>query len=110
MLADLEHWQKKIFDKGDIPEAQLLLDMWPDMVQPFTAEPKVELIDHSYTAFCQTEGADVVYQYSHSADTITELDHWKPYMVPLEKKEGTYLHIRSTRIGYVDSKSVVIKM
>jgi len=110
MLADLEHWQKKIFDKGDIPEAQLLLDMWPDMVQPFTAEPKIELLDNYYKAFCKTKGADIVYQLNRSADTITALDHWKPYTVPLEKKEGNYLHMRSTRIGYVDSKSVIIKM
>ncbi|MEL7117830.1 MAG: sulfatase [Bacteroidota bacterium] len=110
MLAELESWQKRVDDKGAIPEADLLLGMWPDMIQPRTAEPKVELVDKAYEAICETDGADIVYQYSESVDTITTLDHWKTYTKPLEKRNGTYLHVRATRIGYADSRSIIIKM
>ncbi|MBJ2173276.1 sulfatase [Aureibaculum sp. A20] len=110
MHADLESWQNKIKDKGNIPEAQLLLSNWPNMEQPFTALPEVNLINDKYKVSCTTEGADVVYRYSNSSDIIEELDHWKLYTEPIKEQESKYLHVRSTRIGFVDSKPVIIKM
>ncbi|MCG8700541.1 MAG: sulfatase [Bacteroidales bacterium] len=110
MLAKLEQWQEKIQDKGEIPEAQLLNSMWPDMIQPFTNKPELSLVNNKYSANCSTEGADLVYRFSHTADTINELDHWKLYTKPIVIQQGKYLHVRATRIGYVDSKSVIVKM
>jgi hypothetical protein len=110
MLVALENWQKSIDDKGDIPEAELLLNMWPNMEQPFTASPEVNLVNNEYKVSCITKGADLVYRYSTSADTIQELDHWMLYTEPIKKLENMYVHLRSTRIGYVDSQPVIIKM
>ena len=110
MLSELEKWQTSINDKGEIPEGQLLLSMWPNMKQPFTSAPIIKQEENKYMASCSAIGADVVYRYSETADTITELDHWMLYTGPLEKQEGKYLHIRATRIGFVDSKAVVVEM
>jgi arylsulfatase A-like enzyme len=110
MLEALENWQKEIDDKGGVPEAQLILQMWPGMVQPFTALPEVEATNEGYAVSCPTTGSDIVFRYSNSAEPIKELDHWQLYTGPIEKREGQYLHIRSTRIGYVDSEAVIVEM
>ncbi|MDC0584183.1 sulfatase [Bacteroidales bacterium] len=107
MLTALEKWQEKIDDKGGVPEAQLLESMWPQMQQPQTAIPEVKLTNDGYEAICSTDGADIVYRYSETADTIQELDHWMIYTAPVEKKEGFLVHFRATRIGYKDSEQAI---
>jgi len=110
MLAELENWQKRVEDKGFIPEGELINSFWPKLKQPQTKIPEYTVVSKKYQLECATQGSDIVYRIDSSPNKTKELDYWKLYSKPIKKQEGDYLHFRATRIGYIDSKEVIVKM
>jgi hypothetical protein len=110
MAYDLDKWLQKTGDKGEIPEGELLRQMWPDLKQPVTRTPEVKLRSDRYTIETFTPGSDLVYRIDTVKTKLKERDHWKLYKDPVAVRKGKYLHVRSVRIGYADSEEVIVKM
>jgi len=110
MLNVLTSWQEGVKDKGEIPEAEMIKSQWPNFVQPQTEMPQIKKEAGSFYAEVSTKGADIVYRYSESNKITKKLDHWHIYNGSIEKKKGMFLHVRATRIGYLDSDILVVKM
>ncbi|WP_163537975.1 sulfatase-like hydrolase/transferase [Gracilibacillus sp. YIM 98692] len=132
-LADDPHYQKELerlrseldswcrdYDKwGDVSEEQMVKSMWPDGVQPKTAEPifipinsEKPGMEPSYSNTFQeptaimlhsaTEGASIAYTTEEGQDP-----HWKLYTGPIIVNQAdVVIRAKAVRIGYQDSNEV----
>ncbi len=110
MAVKLDSFLKAVDDKGKIPEGELLKKMWPGLKQPLTLEPEIDLRSGKYFLTGNTPGSDIVFRIDSVGTMIDERDHWNIYTHPIPVQRGKYLHIRSVRIGYADSKEIILKM
>ena len=114
MRSALENLLKDRTDYGLQPEAKLINNMWPNYVQPITAE--VELTFEPETRKlvaldCKTEGASIAYILSDVP--IKNLDFnssWKLYIEPFKIKEGQFLYTIAQRIGFKETEITAHKI
>jgi len=99
-----EDWVTSISDTGLKPELELFRELWPDGVQPKTADPIVILNNNRITISCETEGASLGFQWLDS--TQEPGDSWEVYKEPIEAVPGKEIVVVSHRIGYVPGKIV----
>jgi N-sulfoglucosamine sulfohydrolase len=120
LRAAVDDWRCKYDVWGDVPEEQMVAQMWPGGVQPQTAAPIFiplnssvngrEAVSHgeygettAILLHSATQGASIAY-------TTDEGDNpsWKLYTRPLILTEGTLkLRAKAIRIGYKDSEEVL---
>lgn len=103
MSVKLDSWQKAIGDKGNIPEGELVRQMWPNLEQPVTAKPTFEKLGNGYEIHSATKGASVAYQITRDGKSKNTWKHWQVYQKPIQLKAGEYLHAVAIRIGYKQS-------
>ncbi len=120
MSRVLNKWMSNTKDMGNIPESEMVENMWPNGIQPVTAPPEFVIYDtesvskvvsgkrniYKYPAkvsiYCATQGASIAY----TTDTA-EHAHWKLYTGPVILKRGnTLLRTKAIRYGYKESKEV----
>ena len=115
MRGALDEWRAKFGDKGEIPETEMIEQMWPNGVQPQTAAPFFVPInvDHpgletshggSFAAplllqlSCDTQGASLGYR-------LNDEENWRLYGAPLHLPVGqTTVHAKAIRVGYAESE------
>jgi arylsulfatase A-like enzyme len=115
MRAALEEWITQYGDMGDIPEERMVRSMWPDGVQPVTAQPimipvNTRLIGREAMAEgsfseptllmlqCATQGASIVYAIENE---LGEAPRWQLYTGPLRLGSGkTVVRAKAVRIGF----------
>ncbi len=95
-----EHWMQEINDPGPIPEKELVASMWPDMVQPVTENPVINIEDGKVSISCKTEGASIAYQLNGKGYNE---EHTFLYAGPFEIAEGYVVSAQAFRIGYKPS-------
>ncbi len=97
-----EDWMEEVGDKGFIPEPELVESMWPGMVQPVTAEPRISALGSqgklTITLRCATEGASIAYTTDEDDEA-----HWNLYTAPFTIADNSTLRARAIRIGYKES-------
>lgn len=106
----LHDWQKRVGDKGSITEKELLSTMWPNGIQPKTADPKIEIDNNSVQISCLTQGASIAYIISESEIEPNLNSGWKLYTGNLNIEEGMYLYTLANRIGFADSEIIKLKI
>jgi len=94
-------WVKKYGDKGSISEEELLLEMWPNKVQPITERPLVKIEKDRISITCDTEGASIAYQFKLNPE---DPDRWEVYVNPIDKPEQGELFSMAHRIGFAPSR------
>jgi N-sulfoglucosamine sulfohydrolase len=118
MSIRLDRWMDKTKDMGNIPESEMIDNMWPGRVQPVTAQPAFigydkESVDitattgggkYKYPArifiHCATQGASIAYT-TDTADNV----RWRLYTGPVKLGRGkTLLRAKAIRYGYKESK------
>jgi hypothetical protein len=88
-------------DLGQLPESQLIDMMWPNFIQPKTAEVEQILTNNSIELFCKTSGASIAYIISSSPNETFNLDSgWQLYTKPLKIPKGKYIYTMAHRIGF----------
>ncbi|MFA9390947.1 MAG: sulfatase [Prolixibacteraceae bacterium] len=103
-------WQVSVGDLGFIPEHDLFLQMWPDGIQPQTADPILEIYNHEITASSTTVGASLAYILSDE-NFVPDLDSgWQLYNGPIVNASSKYIYIIAVRIGFKDSEIVKISL
>ncbi len=115
MRAALDGWRAKFGDKGEIPETEMVEQMWPNGQQPQTSAPFMVPInaenpgltiaaDGTYAAplllqmSCDTQGASIGYK-------LDDDENWRLYGGPLRLSVGqTTVRAKAIRIGYKESE------
>ena len=106
LRIEAERWMTAIDDKGHLPEAELVGTMWPDLVQPTTAEPVAEWIENNVSLQSTTQGASIAYQWVKAGDSTGTT--WQVYTTPMPARVDESLIAIAHRIGYKPSEQVVL--
>jgi N-sulfoglucosamine sulfohydrolase len=105
LRGQLDAWLKRVGDKGALPEADMLKQMWNGGTEPpKTADPELVKTDYVVRIHCATPGASVGYILKHGAD---QAEVWHVYggeKIPLHS--GDSLRVVAQRIGYLPSKEI----
>ena len=96
LRTKLSQWQAAIKDRGFTPESDIIREFWPGMVQPVTADVKIQLQNNTIVLSCLTEGASIAYQLSDAIGT----DYWQLYSRPFLLQPQEKICARAIRIGY----------
>ncbi|MBT8147713.1 MAG: sulfatase, partial [Gammaproteobacteria bacterium] len=107
MREELARWMTAIDDPGAMPEQELIEQMWPEMVQPTTAEPTISRQGNLISLASDTEGANLGYQILASDDEPGQT--WQVYLEPLKLMAGQRLIVIAHRLGYQPSATVVVE-
>ena len=100
LRSQLSQWQASIKDRGFTPESEIIREFWPGMIQPVTADVKIQQQNNTIVLSCATEGASIAYQLSDAIGT----DYWQLYSKPLLLQPQEKISTRAIRIGYKASK------
>ena len=103
LRSQLSQWQASIKDRGFTPESEIIREFWPGMIQPVTADVKIQQQNNTIVLSCATEGASIAYQLSDAIGT----DYWQLYSKPLLLQPQEKISTRAIRIGYKASKITV---
>lgn len=104
LQAALDEWIGRVGDMSDIPEAELIQNMWPGGLQPATATPTMEVRtvgdDQLVVLTSETPGASIGYQIGDPAVA------WQLYAGPLRLIAGTKVRAKAVRYGYSESELI----
>ena len=96
LRSQLSQWQSAIQDRGFTPESEIIREFWPGVLQPVTADVKIQQQNNTIVLSCATEGASIAYQLSDAIGT----DYWQLYSKPLLLQPQEKISTRAIRIGY----------
>lgn len=105
MSTQLSQWQSAIQDRGFTPESEIIREFWPGMIQPVTADVKIQQQNNTIVLSCATEGASIGYQLSDAIGS----DYWQLYSKPLLLQPQEKISTRAIRIGYKASNIITTK-
>tara|TARA_B100000900_G_scaffold255507_1_gene217710 strand:+ start:154 stop:1812 length:1659 start_codon:yes stop_codon:yes gene_type:complete len=105
MSTQLSQWQSAIQDRGFTPESEIIREFWPGMIQPVTADVKIQQQNNTIVLSCATEGASIGYQLSDAIGS----DYWQLYTKPLLLQPQEKISTRAIRIGYEASNIITTK-
>ncbi|MGK7395803.1 MAG: sulfatase family protein [Candidatus Cyclobacteriaceae bacterium M3_2C_046] len=100
LSAEMDRWLTSIGDKPNMPEKQLVLELWDGASkQPATSRPEVQMTDGRVTITCPTEGAAIGYKlFGEDKET----DAWSIYQEPFQLPEQVdSITVNAHRIGFV---------
>jgi arylsulfatase A-like enzyme len=102
----MDNWLAEVGDMGEIPEKEMVHEMWPKDIQPETERPVVNAKGRTVSLSCDTQGASIAYLISDK-DFEPDLDAgWQVYYQPIKVPKGKFLYVMSQRIGYKESEIV----
>ena len=102
----MDNWLAEVGDMGEIPEKEMVFEMWPKDIQPETERPVVNAKGRTVSLSCDTKGASIAYLISDK-DFEPDLDAgWQVYYQPIKVPKGKFLYVMSQRIGYKESEIV----
>lgn len=107
LRQECERWMEEIDDKGLMPEAELVNQLWPGMVQPETKIPIFSLEGGKARLKTETPGASLGYQILEAGEETGQT--WEVYVDPVIIPDGKVLHAIAHRVGYKPSEVVVVK-
>jgi len=105
LRAEMDRWLAATADKGLMPEAEYLSQIWPGGAQPVTGAPEVSVRADSLYLHTPTEGAAIGFQWVEAGTAAGKT--WQVYTGGLPIEEGKTLYARAHRIGYLPSDPVV---
>lgn len=104
LQAALDDWMVQHRDLSKKPEAEMILDLWPDGVQPVTAPPVFSISEMGsimqVTLTSDTEGASIGYKTDASSKD------WYLYTETLTLPADTTIYAKAIRYGYAESDVV----
>ena len=117
MRNELDEWRRFYGDKGEMPESEMVEQMWPNGEQPETETPFMIAIDGENQGLqisergeyqapllvqlsCDTQGASIGYSFEEGDDA-----RWQLYGGPLRLPVGqTTVRAKAIRVGYKESE------
>ncbi len=106
MRAEMDRWLKAIGDQPNLPERELIDQLWKGKdQQPVTANPEYEVRDNQVRLSCTTDGASIGYKVitkQHSPKS------WEVYTQPFHLPQGATIEVIAHRIGFKPSDMMTI--
>jgi hypothetical protein len=99
-----EQWMTTIDDKGLMTEKELVWSMWPDGIQPVTADPYMVPAGNKIGLRSETEGASIAYMINQN--TPEPHKRWLLFHQSIEVNAGDTLTAAAIRIGFRQSEEV----
>ena len=106
LREELDRWMFEIEDLGEIPEPQLIANMWPGLEQPETATPAATSQYGKVVLQSDTDGAQLGYQLLAPEQEIGR--SWQVYTEPVLVPDNMRLVAVAHRIGYKPSSMVEV--
>ena len=103
----MDIWIEKVGDKGAIPEKQMVLEMWPNGVQPITDLPIIKRHKNTVKLSCPTKGASIGYIISNEEIKPNLNSGWTHYHQEIILKKSQYIYVMAQRIGYKESEIMI---
>ena len=105
LIAELNDWQDRVGDLGNIPELEMVERMWGGARQPQTQPPYVEHSsaqdDHIQLILSSaTPGSSIGYQINDG--------HWQLYTRPFVVSKGHHVVAKAIRYGFAESDTVEV--
>ncbi len=107
LRAEMDRWLADIGDQPNIPEAELVSQLWQgEESQPLTANPEVMITHREVDISCPTEGASIGYKIigSDGDEPLT----WSVFTQPFEMPTNYRLLVQAHRIGFEPSEVVEV--
>lgn len=98
-------WMEEINDLGHLTERELVWKMWPDGIQPVTADPVVDDRVHQLALSSQTEGASIAYKINPK--DMESRSNWSVYSEPFDVNSKDTVCVLAHRIGYKPSEVII---
>lgn len=93
-----EQWVVEINDTGLHPENELIMESWPNGVQPQTENPSFEMVDGKLQIQCPTAGASIGFRFRDANNETNEV--WKVYNSPIKVPANCSVEAVAHRLGY----------
>lgn len=109
LRAEMDRWINSIGDQPNLPEAQLLSQLWDGKEsKPLTLDPSVENSNGLITITCSTDGASIGYKVVMNPTNPPR--SWSIYQEPFEIPEGAELWVQAHRIGFEPSQTLKVNV
>jgi len=106
MRAALNRFVNDVHDKGSIPEAKMIEQMWPGGQQPKTAQPVVSVDNGVIQLSCSTKGASIGFILSEKKIKPVLSNDWQLYNTHLKTGKSKFIYVIADRIGFSDSEII----
>jgi len=100
-----ETWVNEYHDNPLQSEKELVWSLWPEGIQPSTADPVFHMTDKGLGITCDTEGASIGYQTGLSQ--ADKKKPWNIYSGPVDLDQSDTLVAVAHRIGFKPSNELV---
>ncbi|MCB0522513.1 MAG: sulfatase-like hydrolase/transferase [Lewinellaceae bacterium] len=97
-------WVEDIDDQNLKPERELIQQIWPNMQQPATQSPVVNLNKNMASISCPTSGASIGYQLLEPGQEPSGT--WQVYKEPIKMDGKKEIAVIAHRIGYGPSEII----
>ena len=102
---------KKQKDFAEMPESEMIAQMWPNNEQPITAAVHSKQKKDCVKLSCATKGASIAYIVSNEKNLNLNFNSgWQLYTEPLYPKKGSYVYTMAERIGFKASTIEMIQI
>ncbi|MEM6378696.1 MAG: chitobiase/beta-hexosaminidase C-terminal domain-containing protein, partial [Bacteroidota bacterium] len=105
MGAEMDRWLAAIGDQPNLPEEELLNQLWNGQsTQPVTTNPVISKENDKVVLSCATEGASIGYKIIGKDGTVPK--GWAVYQKPLTIPTGDKIQVQAHRIGFQKSETI----
>lgn len=102
LQSEMDRWLKAIGDQPNLPEAELVSQLWDGReTQPETADPEITIDGGTVSISCSTEGASIGYKVIPANGNAPKA--WSVYTEPFKVPVDSEVRVQSHRIGFVPS-------
>lgn len=102
----LNQFVNDVHDKGSIPEAKMVEQMWPGNVQPQTPQPTVSFKNGLIQLSCTNSAASIGFILSDKKIKPTINNSWQLYHTPIKANNAKFIYVIAERIGFADSEII----
>ena len=105
MRAEMDRWLAEIGDQPNLPESELLQQLWKGQsAQPMTENPIITKENDKVVLSCATEGASIGYKIIGKDGVEPKV--WSVYQEPLAVAAGIKIQVQAHRIGFLKSETI----
>ena len=106
LKVEMDNWLSRIGDNPQISERSLVSKLWKgDKTKPITAKPEISSQGGLTVLSSPTLGASISYKIIQNN---YEPKAWQLYSDPILVPEGAKLKVQAQRIGFVESKTILL--
>ena len=110
LIQRLRAWRDDIGDLGNVPELQMVTDMWGGVVQPVTRPPIIRLLPETVAGDTSEQGSEYQLIMLEETTVGSSLGYrvdggaWRLYNEPVAIAKGQSFEAKAVRYGFKESE------